>query len=144
METGDIERSISHMQNDMLKLNTLLYKETGTEHQLEQGTALMENHFIGALKEAEHESLRMDAELEAIKEEKERLLNSLVEAERQIMLWEKKSQLAKETRAAVDSETGQGEIRAMKAEIHRMQVRYTQLMKQQERMIQEMEKAVGR
>ena len=41
---------------------------------------------------------------------------------RQIMLWEKKTQLAKETRAAVDSETGQGEIRAMKAEIHRMQV----------------------
>merc|ERR1719346_835404 len=32
----------------------------------------------------------------------------------------------------------------MKAEIHRMQVRYTQLMKQQERMIQEMEKAVTR
>ena len=32
----------------------------------------------------------------------------------------------------------------MKCEIHRMQVRYAQLMKQQERMIQEMEKAVGR
>jgi len=38
------------------------------------------------------------------------------------MLWEKKTQLAKETRAAVDSEVGQGEMRAMKAEIHRMQV----------------------
>ena len=63
---------------------------------------------------------------------------------RQIMLWEKKTQLARETRAAVDSEVGQGEVRAMKAEIHRMQVRYTQLMKQQEKMIQEMEKAVSR
>lgn len=63
---------------------------------------------------------------------------------RQIMLWEKKTQLARETRAAVDSEVGQGEMRAMKAEIHRMQVRYTQLMKQQERLIQEMEKAVSR
>lgn len=38
------------------------------------------------------------------------------------MLWEKKIQLAKEMRAAVDSETGQGEIRAMRTEIHRMQV----------------------
>lgn len=61
-----------------------------------------------------------------------------------IMLWEKKTQLAKETRAAVDSEVGQGEMKAMKAEIHRMQVRYTQLMKQQEKMIQEMEKSVSR
>ena len=60
------------------------------------------------------------------------------------MLWEKKTQLARETRAAVDSEVGQGEIKAMKAEIHRMQVRYAQLMKQQEKMIQEMEKAVSR
>ena len=39
------------------------------------------------------------------------------------MLWEKKVQLAKEMRASVYSETGQTEIRAMKAEIHRMKVR---------------------
>lgn len=40
-----------------------------------------------------------------------------------MMQWEKKIQIAKEMRAAVDSETGQGEIRVMKAEIHRMKVR---------------------
>lgn len=38
------------------------------------------------------------------------------------MLWEKKIQLAKEAKTAVDSEIGQGEMRAMKAEIHRMEV----------------------
>jgi hypothetical protein len=38
------------------------------------------------------------------------------------MFWERKIQLAKEMKTAVDSETGQGEIRAMKSEIHRMQV----------------------
>ena len=63
---------------------------------------------------------------------------------RQIMLWEKKTQLARETRAAVDSDIGEGEIKAMKAEIHRMQVRHGQLLKTQERMIQDMEKAVSR
>lgn len=36
---------------------------------------------------------------------------------RQIMLWEKKTQLARETRSAVDSDIGEGEIKAMKAEI---------------------------
>ena len=39
------------------------------------------------------------------------------------MLWERKIQLAKEMKESVDSETGQTEVRAMKAEIHRMQVR---------------------
>ena len=38
------------------------------------------------------------------------------------MLWERKSQLARETRAALDCDAGQGDIRAMKAEIHRMEV----------------------
>lgn len=38
------------------------------------------------------------------------------------MLWEKKIQLTKEMRAAMDSETGEGEIQAMRREIHRMQV----------------------
>lgn len=38
------------------------------------------------------------------------------------MLWERKIQLAKEMREMVDSETGQAELKAMKAEIHRMEV----------------------
>lgn len=38
------------------------------------------------------------------------------------MLWEKKIQLVKETRSAVDFDVGQGEIHRMKAEIHRMEV----------------------
>ena len=41
---------------------------------------------------------------------------------RQMMLWERKIQLAKEMREMVDSETGQAELKAMKAEIHRMEV----------------------
>ena len=41
------------------------------------------------------------------------------------MLWERKIQLAKEMRETVDSETGQAELQAMKAEIHRMEVGYS-------------------
>ena len=63
---------------------------------------------------------------------------------RQIMLWEKKTQLAREAKNAINKDIGQGEIHAMKCEIHRMQVRYAQLMRQQEKMIEEMEKAVSR
>uniref|UniRef100_A0A0B7A0L2 Coiled-coil domain-containing protein 40 n=1 Tax=Arion vulgaris TaxID=1028688 RepID=A0A0B7A0L2_9EUPU len=132
------------MRNDIIKLNSILHKEKNVGEELEQGNVLMENAFIAGLKDAELESIQLQARLDEIKEEKERLLNSLVEAERQIMLWEKKTQLARETRAAVDSEVGQGEMRAMRSEIHRMQVRHSQLMKQQEKMIQDMEKAVSR
>lgn len=60
------------------------------------------------------------------------------------MMWEKRVQLAKEMKAAVDSEAGQGEVKEMKFEIHRMKVRYAELLKQQEKLVREMESAVLR
>ena len=40
------------------------------------------------------------------------------------MVWEKRIQIAKEMKAAVDSDAGQGEIKEMKFEIHRMKVSF--------------------
>lgn len=60
------------------------------------------------------------------------------------MAWEKKIQLAKETKAALDPSVGQSETQAMEAEIHRMQLRYAQMQKFEEKMITEMERAVSK
>ncbi|KAL2087120.1 hypothetical protein ACEWY4_018179 [Coilia grayii] len=143
-EQGDLERHMKGLRGDMLKLNSLLSDNSQLRQALEQGTVLMENEFLAHLKEAEREAISMQMKLEKIQEEKERLLNSLVEAERQIMLWEKKIQLVRETRSAVNSEVGQGDIHAMKTEIHRMEVRYNQLLKQQEHLMRDMEAVVAR
>ncbi|XP_078081715.1 coiled-coil domain-containing protein 40 [Mustelus asterias] len=140
----EIERHINSLSNDMVKLNELLTKNTSMKTSLEHMNVLTENEFVTALKDVEREAIVKQQKLDQLKEEKERLLNSLVEAERQIMLWEKKIQLAKEARSAVDSDVGQSEIRAMKAEIHRMQIRHNQLVRQQEQMIREMEAVVSR
>ncbi|KGL85462.1 Coiled-coil domain-containing protein 40, partial [Tinamus guttatus] len=143
-EQKDIERHMRNMSNDLIKLNMLINKNSNSFEELHYGNIITENEFVRSLKAAEKESIEMQEKHSQLTEEKERLLNSLVEAEHQIMLWEKKIQLAKEMRSAVDSETGQGEIRAMRTEIHRMQVRYGQLMKQQEKMIRDMEASVSR
>ncbi|XP_054077756.1 coiled-coil domain-containing protein 40 isoform X2 [Rissa tridactyla] len=142
-EQKDIERHMRNMSNDLIKLNVLINKNNNSFEELQHGNIITENEFVRALKAAEKESVEMQEKHSQLTEEKERLLNSLVEAEHQIMLWEKKIQLAKEMRAAVESETGQGEIQAMRTEIHRMQVRYGQLMKQQEKMICDMEAFVS-
>ncbi|XP_064378923.1 coiled-coil domain-containing protein 40 isoform X1 [Dromaius novaehollandiae] len=143
-EQKDIERHMRNMSNDLIKLNILINKNSNSFEELQYGNIITENEFVCSLKAAEKESIEMQEKHSQLSEEKERLLNSLVEAEHQIMLWEKKIQLAKEMRSTVDSETGQGEIRAMRTEIHRMQVRYGQLMKQQEKMIRDMEASVSR
>ncbi|NXS52993.1 CCD40 protein, partial [Brachypteracias leptosomus] len=143
-EQKDIERHMRNMSNDLIKLNVLINKNKSSFEELQYGNMITENEFVRSLKAAEKESLELQERHSQLTEEKERLLNSLVEAEQQIMLWERKIQLAREMRAVVDSEAGRGEIQAMKMEIHRMQVRHDQLLKQQEKMIRGMEASVSR
>ncbi|XP_013912549.1 PREDICTED: coiled-coil domain-containing protein 40 [Thamnophis sirtalis] len=143
-ELKDIERHMKNMSNDLVKLHLLINKNSENSNELQQGNTIMENEFVRSLKISERESIEMQEKLDRLHEEKERLINSLVEAECQMMQWEKKIQIAKEMRAAVDSEAEQNEIRAMKSEIHRMQVKYQQLMKQQEKLMRNMESAVSR
>ncbi|NWI64273.1 CCD40 protein, partial [Todus mexicanus] len=143
-EQKNIERHMRTMSNDLIKLNVLINKNSSSFEELQYSNIITENEFVRSLKAAEKESVEMQERHSQLTEEKERLLNSLVEAEHQIMLWERKIQLTKEMRAAVDSEKGQGEIRAMRTEVHRMQVRYGQLMKQQEKVIRDMEASVSR
>ncbi|XP_027968124.1 coiled-coil domain-containing protein 40 isoform X2 [Eumetopias jubatus] len=143
-EQKQIERHMKGLDNDLKKLNVLISKNRSSSEGLQQDNLVMEKEFVYALKASERETIEMQEKLNQLQEEKAATLNNLVEAEHQIMLWEKKIQLAKEMRASVDSETGQTEIRAMKAEIHRMKVRHGQLLKQQEKMIRDMELAVAR
>ena len=65
-----------------------------------------------------------------------------MKAERQILLWERKITLEKEMQDALDPTIGQTEIVLMRKEIHRMQLRYYQLKKRQEEMINDMERAI--
>ncbi|PNI31224.1 CCDC40 isoform 3 [Pan troglodytes] len=143
-EQKEIEHHMKNLDNDLKKLNMLMNKNRRGSEELEQNNRATENEFVRSLKASERETIKMQDKLNQLSEEKATLLNQLVEAEHQIMLWEKKIQLAKEMRSSVDSEIGQTEIRAMKGEIHRMKVRLGQLLKQQEKMIRAMELAVAR
>ncbi|XP_014644824.1 PREDICTED: coiled-coil domain-containing protein 40 [Ceratotherium simum simum] len=143
-EQKEIERHMKDLDNDLKKLSVLMSKSRSSSEGLQQDNLVTENEFLRSLKASERETIEMQEKLNQLSEEKAAALNSLVETEHQIMLWEKKIQLAKEMRASVDSETGQTEIRAMKAEIHRMKVKHGQLLKQQEKMIRNMELAVAR
>jgi chromosome segregation ATPase len=77
-----------------------------------------------------------------IRASKATILDEIMEAERQALLWEKKIQLDKDTRAALDPSVGQGEAQAMEREIHRMELRYQALCREQERLSMEMEQAI--
>ncbi|XP_035036633.2 coiled-coil domain-containing protein 40 [Hippoglossus stenolepis] len=143
-EQRDLEKNTKMLRGDLLKLNYMLSKNGQLSQALEQENVLMESDFLHRLKEAERESVEIQMTYEKTHDEKERLLNRLTETEWQIMLWEKKIQLVKETRSALDSEVVHGEIQMMKAEIHRMEVILNQLKRQQEQLLRESEETVAR
>lgn len=139
-----LTKSLDNLRLHSEKLNKQIFKEIDKKTHLEKSNELTENDFIETLKRAEVETIKMQDRLEEIKKEKEQLLEDLIATDEQIMVWEKRIQIAKEMKAAVDSESGQGEIKEMKFEIHRMKVRFTELMKQQEKLVREMESSVSR
>ncbi len=69
-------------------------------------------------------------------------MNEIVQCERQILLWERKYQLEKEMQEALDPNVGQSEIEDLKKEIHRMELKYHSLTKEQEKITNEMLKTV--
>lgn len=91
------------------------------------------------------QSLQLEAQITDLEEEKVNLSNELIERNREALVWEKKLIMAKETKAQMDQEKqAEGEIGTMKAEIHRMSVRLTQLKRAQDKLIQDLNGCVSR
>jgi coiled-coil domain-containing protein 40 len=90
----------------------------------------------------EKESVLLQAQINEVALAKAALMDEIVETERQGLLWQKKIQLDKETRDALDPSVGQLETQNMEKEIHRMELRYDTLLREQERLSLEMESAI--
>lgn len=92
----------------------------------------------------EHEATKLEYNIDVIREEKADLMNEIVECERQILLWERKYQLEKEMQEALDPNVGQSEIEELKKELHRMELRYNSLLKEQSKIVAEAERAIDK
>ena len=83
------------------------------------------------MKELESETIELENGIERLKDDKAVILSEIVEAERQILLWERKTQLEKEMQQTIDPNVGQVEVTEMKKEIHRMEIKLEKLKRKQ-------------
>merc|ERR1740117_2462531 len=123
-------------------MNGAIVKNESKSKELSNSNAMMETEFVAKLKEIEAQCLTMEASVGQVKEEKLAMTQDILEAERQVFLWERKISLEKEMQEALDPNTGQSDASAMVKEIHRMELRLDQLKRRQEQMIMEMERAI--
>ena len=126
----------------MNKLNDLIYQNNERQEKLTNDNFNIEMEFKQKLKEMENESIKLENQITQLKEQKSDILIDIIDAEKQILLWERKYQLEKEMQDALDPTIGQTEIVAMKKEIHRMQLQYELFRKEQEKLIKDMERCV--
>eukprot|EP00771_Trimastix_marina_P000675 gnl/Trimastix_PCT/1698.p1 GENE.gnl/Trimastix_PCT/1698~~gnl/Trimastix_PCT/1698.p1 ORF type:complete len:882 (-),score=383.37 gnl/Trimastix_PCT/1698:206-2851(-) len=141
-EITELDHGISKMHTEMQRLNGLISKNTALQEQLASGNFNLEAEFVSRLKELEREAIRLEQLITETKATKERMMNEIVETERQMMLWERKIELERETQATLDPSKHAGEVQEMEKEIHRMQLRYHRLCKEQEELVQHMQKTI--
>jgi coiled-coil domain-containing protein 40 len=127
---------------DISKLNALISQNHEQEHGLQAQNFIIELDCVEELKEAEHDCVSIQGLISESKTSKASLLDEIVESERQAMLWEKKIQLDKETKQALDPTVGKAENENMEKEIHRMELRFEALKREQERLSQEIVRAI--
>jgi len=133
---------MKHLRFDMDRMNSAVVNNDNKSAALQNSNQMMETEFVQKLKEIEAKCLDMERSIERVREEKGDMSQEILEAERQVLLWERKITLEKEMQEALDPNVGQADSAAMKKEIHRMELRLDQLKRRQEQMIVEMERAI--
>ena len=141
-EIRALDKASDRAHADATKINVASAKNARRLEVLETENVVLEREVVGELRDLELEAAGLESKIEAAAEEKRSTLAEVVEAERQIMLWERKIQLEKETQAALDPDVGGDVVTAMKKEIQRMERRDAELMRRQEALMQDMEKAI--
>jgi chromosome segregation ATPase len=143
----EIERlqvQIRLLQRDMSRLGERLSASVGQGNILVEGNVNYEAEILENLRKKEEEAVHMELQIENLAGVREGLAEELMDTEKSIMLWEKKLQLAREMKEALDPNYGASELRVMKKEISRMELRLKQIKKQQDVIVQEMEFALRR
>eukprot|EP01116_Phalansterium_solitarium_P022051 TRINITY_DN713_c0_g1_i3.p1 TRINITY_DN713_c0_g1~~TRINITY_DN713_c0_g1_i3.p1 ORF type:complete len:520 (+),score=249.47 TRINITY_DN713_c0_g1_i3:1687-3246(+) len=143
-EIADIDNSIRMLQTDMQKLNGLIAKNTKLRDFLLEGNMDLENEFFSQLKDAERSAIVLEQRIDNIRDEKQAILQDIIEAERLYLLWHKKYQLAKETQAALDPSVGAADTKALQADIVRLNGMMASLKKQKDSLVIELNQAVAR
>ncbi|KAK9888236.1 hypothetical protein WA026_000503 [Henosepilachna vigintioctopunctata] len=138
-------RNISNLHNKILMKSESLTKKKGEKKFLDAGNELTQTEFMSKLKDAELECLRLEADIADIEEDKLIMSKQLLDINREVLEWEKKLRFMNDTKSQIQEEkSAEGEIGQMRIEVHKMEVRYGQLKKAQEKLVTDLEQCVFR
>lgn len=137
-----LEAKSTTMHTDMSRLNDLIGKYKDKKSTLKRENNVKQIECEEEMKELKQEILETEAKIVESHEAKEKLLSKIMNTEKEVLLWEKKIQLEKETQAALNTSDHAMEIKGMSREIRRMKYRLDEMKRYQEKLVREMELAI--
>lgn len=149
-ELSDITKQDHNVQRDICNLNTkldilsgkLFEKKKNNSHESEQ-CRFDHMKMVEMLRNDEMSIIRIKNDIDTISHDIDELKRIVMDKHEVALQWESKWKLVEETKRENDAEYGKsGEISAMKLEIHRMDVRYGELKRAQEKLVADMELCV--
>lgn len=142
-EYREILRNLSNLNTKLDMSSAKLYEKRKIHEKEEMDCLMAHQETVEKLKDAEMNVLDLEQNLMDLGGEIEELKNEVKEKHYQALSWETKFKMAIEAKKMRDDELAKSsEIGIMKAEIHRMQLKYVNLKKIQEKMVQALENSV--
>lgn len=143
IENRDVMRSLTLLNQKLDQTNAKLYEKQKHHEKEEVECELTHQETVNKLKDAEMNILSLEQELNDLGTAIEEIKKLMIEKHHETLSWETKFKMAVDTKKLKDDEMAQSsEIGIMRAEIHRMEVKYNHLKKVQEKMVQDLENCV--
>lgn len=142
-EYKEILRSITSLNIKLDQTSAKLYEKKKIHEKEEIECALAHQETVEKLKDAETSVIQLEQNILDLGQEIEEFKNEVKEKHYEALSWETKYKMTLEAKKMRDEElANSSEIGIMKAEIHRMEMKFSQLKKMQERMVQALENSV--
>ncbi|EAN78506.1 BRE1 E3 ubiquitin ligase, putative [Trypanosoma equiperdum] len=141
-DIANLENKANAMHLEMKRVNTQLCKNSDDQKNVANEAFLLENDLIRRLQEKKREAIVLEQKVEEARQAKTELLEQIMNHESDILFWERKMQVAKETEMALDPSVGKAEVEKMRKEIGIMEQRVSHLQREQRFLIEEMQKSI--
>ncbi|XP_053697706.1 coiled-coil domain-containing protein 40 [Sabethes cyaneus] len=142
-ENREIVRSLSSLNSRLDSVSMELFNTKKIHEKEEMECDISHQYTTERLKEAELSVLNLEQDLIDLGKEIDDCKQEVLAKHREALSWETKYKMSAEAKKFKDEESAQNsEIGIMKAEIHRMQVRYGQLKRMQEKLVSDLENTV--
>lgn len=142
-EQREVLRSLTNLNIKLDITSGKLYVKRKIHEKEEMECEMAHQETVDKLKDAEMNVLGMEQDMADLGQELEELKNQVQTKHFEALSWETKFKMAVEAKKMRDDEMAKSsEIGIMKSEIHRMEVKYAQLKRIQEKMVQALENSV--